>query len=96
MHRSGIDQIRPGKLANPAQRLKRGLRYDLPLPVVQGYEPVNGAANLVVSMRVGHAHAPFCRGGPIMLCSRYMADGAASMDGRCVGRHCKSPMEVGD
>ena len=46
VHRSGVDIVREGELADAPQPLKRRLGDDLPLPFRKGDEPVNRAPEL--------------------------------------------------
>jgi hypothetical protein len=46
VHRARIDEIRPCKLSDSPQTLKRNLSNNFTLPVVQLDEPMNGTADL--------------------------------------------------
>ena len=65
MHRARVDLIGPGQLANAAEPLICGFLYDLPLPVIEGYESMNRAANFKVVMRV---HGAALLNGELAIC----------------------------
>ena len=60
MHCTRVDLIGSSKLTDTPKSLKRGLFNNLALPIVQGDETVDRAANFVFLMWV-HASAPSLR-----------------------------------
>jgi hypothetical protein len=58
VHGAGIDLVGPGKLANPPQALKRRVRENLPFPIVESDEAMDGAADLEYAVWVHHSPTP--------------------------------------